>query len=258
MLRFSFACALIATSSLVVASNLQEANKLLEQKNFAAAMSAYQELAKNGNPDAQQSLGEMYWYGDGVKPDQQKAEYYFNLAATAGNARAKGFQKLIATRKEKQAEIQFYTQNYRGDDLRLTCKAPEIPGSSSNRKEIKAVAEELNGWHACFNSFVEHYNASLPPGSKIPKQIADLFNDQEAEQAQQLMTRVYSEVSEQAAKSAEIVKGKEESWRKATETYLVTRNLRNSNEYEMLNKMMRAENESKYQVLGSGAMPAKR
>lgn len=258
MLGKSLALVLMLSAVQVSAANLQEANKLLEQKNFAAAMAAFQELAKAGNPEAQQSLGEMYWFGDGTKPDPVKAEHYFNLAASAGNPRAQGFTKLIATRKQKQADIELYTQNYRGEDLRLKCAQPEIPASSATRKEIRAVADELNNWQACFNQFVEQYNAALPPGSKIPKSIADLFNDQEAEQSQKLMARVYTDISEQAAKAAETVKGKEDAWRKATETYLVTRNLRNSNEYELLSKMMRNENEAKYQVLGSGAMPAKR
>ncbi len=258
MLRKGLMLALVFCINQAGATSLQEANKLLEQKNFAAAMAAFQELAKNGNIDAQQSLGEMYWFGDGTPPDLQKAQTYFDQAAAAGNSRAKGFQKLIASRKEKHAEIQLYTQNYRGDDLSLKCTQPNIPESSASRKEIKVVAEELSTWQTCFNQFVEQFNAALPPGSRVPKHIASLFTDQEAEQSQQLMTKVYTDVSASAAKSAETVKLREDAWRKATETYLVNLNLRNSSEYEMLTKMMRQQNESKYQVLGAAPAPGKR
>ncbi len=223
MLRNSLALLMLFLVSQVKATTWQEANNLLEQKKFSAAKAAFEMLAKQGSVEAQQSLGEMYWYGDGEKPDAIKAEQYFNLAANAGNARAKGFQKLIATRKEKYDEILLYTKNYRGDDLRLMCKTPEIPELSKSKREIKSVAEELNTWQACFNKYVENYNAALPPASKIPKPIAELLNDEEADQSQKHLSRVYAEIADHASHVATSVKIKETAWRSATETYLLAR-----------------------------------
>jgi TPR repeat protein len=46
----------------------------------------YTRLAEEGNIDAQRILGEIYFYGKGVKPNYQKSIQYFQLGAQQGDA----------------------------------------------------------------------------------------------------------------------------------------------------------------------------
>ena len=46
--------------------------------------------AEQGNVDAQNNLGVMYFVGEGVSRDVDKAKQWFEKAAAQGNAEAKG------------------------------------------------------------------------------------------------------------------------------------------------------------------------
>ncbi|MDR0705695.1 MAG: protein kinase, partial [Planctomycetaceae bacterium] len=52
----------------------------------AAELAQYIQLAENGDMAVQRQLGEIYFYGQGVKPDYQKAVKYFQLSAEQGDA----------------------------------------------------------------------------------------------------------------------------------------------------------------------------
>jgi serine/threonine protein kinase len=52
----------------------------------SAELARYIQLAENGDKEAQRRLGEIYFYGRGVKPDYQKAIQYFQLSANQGDA----------------------------------------------------------------------------------------------------------------------------------------------------------------------------
>jgi len=67
--------------------------KGVEQYNkgeWDGAFKKFQPLAENGDHAAQNNLGIMYFYGQGVPKDEAKAFEWFNKAAERGNASAQG------------------------------------------------------------------------------------------------------------------------------------------------------------------------
>lgn len=59
-----------------------------EQQNYQAAYKSLEPLAQAGNPDAQYALGYLYYYGDGVPKNENKAKYWMQRAATQGQKSA--------------------------------------------------------------------------------------------------------------------------------------------------------------------------
>ncbi len=58
------------------------------REDYERALEAWQPLAKGGNAEAQNMLGYMYRYGQGVAQDFEQARQWYRLAADQGNARA--------------------------------------------------------------------------------------------------------------------------------------------------------------------------
>ena len=58
------------------------------REDYAKALEEWQPLAKRGNAEAQNMLGYMYRYGQGVPQDFTQARKWYRLAADQGNARA--------------------------------------------------------------------------------------------------------------------------------------------------------------------------
>jgi hypothetical protein len=56
--------------------------------DYATALKEWSELARQGNPEAQYSLGELYEQGRGVAKDEAKAAEWFAAAAEQGHMRA--------------------------------------------------------------------------------------------------------------------------------------------------------------------------
>lgn len=68
--------------------NLQEGIKSFQEQNYRQAFIRLKPEAEKGNPDAQYAVGYMYYYGEGVTEDKQKAMYWISCAAKAGQADA--------------------------------------------------------------------------------------------------------------------------------------------------------------------------
>lgn len=64
--------------------NLQEGIKSFQEQNYRQAFIRLTPEAEKGNPDAQYAVGYMYYYGQGVTEDKQKALYWINCAAKKG------------------------------------------------------------------------------------------------------------------------------------------------------------------------------
>lgn len=67
------------------ASELEEAVKSHERKDYAAAVIAFEKAAANGNVEAQRRLGFMYYHGEGVPQDNKRAVALFEKAGGAGD-----------------------------------------------------------------------------------------------------------------------------------------------------------------------------
>jgi TPR repeat protein len=207
----------------VCAGELNDANRLLESKNYPQALQLYARLSSAGNAEAQFHLGEMYWYGEGVGADEGKAKDLFEKAAGAGNKGATGALTVMQQRVAHKAEIAFYTNKYDGADVALgkfNCGRPVIPELSKNSKDIAAVAQGVKDWQSCYNGFVANLNASLPPGKAIPPAIADLMNGPEYEMAKARMDKAYAAVAAQAKATSDQILAENATWHDKTADYV--------------------------------------
>lgn len=214
---------LLAACGFARADDLGEAERLLQAKSYGKALPVYQRLADAGNPAAQMRLGEMYWFGDGVKSDLAKARQWFERSAAGGNVDAAASLASLKRRETRGAEITYWTRTYQGEDMvsgKFACQPPELPAVSRTKAEIQAVEQELKAWHDCYNGFVAHLNASLPPGKRIPGDVLDMMTPTEGLQAQKHLDGVYARLGKKAQQDAAAFNAREAAWTRATETYV--------------------------------------
>jgi len=88
----------LAIAGALHAGELEDAKSLFEQKKYPEAFKLYTKLANAGNVEAQQNLGQMYWYGEAGQVDEAKAEQWFRKAAAKGNAVAVASLELMKQR----------------------------------------------------------------------------------------------------------------------------------------------------------------
>ncbi|HNP62152.1 MAG TPA: tetratricopeptide repeat protein [Nitrospirales bacterium] len=69
-------------------AGFEEGEEAYLQENFSAALSEWRPLAEEGHAEAQNMLGYMYRYGQGVTQDFEQARLWYRRAADLGNARA--------------------------------------------------------------------------------------------------------------------------------------------------------------------------
>jgi TPR repeat protein len=209
------------------AGELENARALFEQKKYPEALKLYTKLAKAGNAEAQQSLGQMYWYGEAGAVDEPTAEGWFRKAAAQGNAVASASLELIRQRGLRRADIDYWTTKYEGAELRsgkFRCVAPRIPPISKQADEIDRVSNAINKWQDCHNAFVSNLNAASPLSKQIPADIAKLMNLAETERAHAHLDQVQQNIAEEAKVGAKLVLADVAVWRNATEAYIAEHN----------------------------------
>ncbi|OGV28090.1 MAG: hypothetical protein A3E88_05380 [Legionellales bacterium RIFCSPHIGHO2_12_FULL_35_11] len=75
---------LILTGCYTSKISLHEGIKSFQVQDYRQAFIRLKPEAENGNPDAQYAVGYMYYYGQGVVEDRNKAWYWITAAAKAG------------------------------------------------------------------------------------------------------------------------------------------------------------------------------
>lgn len=222
-----FCLALLASSAVLAADPLAEANALFEQKAYPQALQAYTRLANAGNAEAQQQLGQMYWYGEAGAVDEAKAEAWFRKAAAKGNKVAIASLEVMKQRVARRADIEYWVGKYDGSDLKsgeYRCPAPRIPAMSRTNDEIDRVSGAMTAWQACYNRFVTNLNASSPLIKRIPPDVAKLMNKEEHEKARVHLEQVQTNLSESAKVTAKMVLADFATWRSATEAWVSEHN----------------------------------
>ncbi|PYV93918.1 MAG: sel1 repeat family protein, partial [Acidobacteria bacterium] len=73
---------------LSVAADLESAKRAYADKDYAKALKEATPLAEQGNAEAQFLLGKMYWIGEGVLKDPERAIKLFKASGLQGNADA--------------------------------------------------------------------------------------------------------------------------------------------------------------------------
>ncbi len=82
---------LLVSAPVAVGADLASAKKAYEQQNYDAAFQQLTPLAEKGDAEAQFLLGKMYWKGDGVLKDTDRAMKWLKASAAQGNADAQFF-----------------------------------------------------------------------------------------------------------------------------------------------------------------------
>jgi hypothetical protein len=216
-------CLTMLFAGAACADELADANALFAKKAYPEALQKYTKLANAGNVEAQQHLGEMYWYGEAGAVDEAKAESWFRKAAAKGNKVAVASLDIMAQRVKRRADIDYWISKYDGSDLRsgqYRCPAPRFPAISKQNDEIDRVSDKMKAWQDCYNNAVQHLNDSSPLDKLIPVDISKLMNKDEIERAKAHLEQVHANVSEDSRVSSRLVLADFAAWRAATEAYV--------------------------------------
>jgi len=214
-------------SGAVQGGELEDAKSLFEQKKYPEALKLYTRLANAGNVEAQQNLGQMYWYGEAGAVDEARAQAWFRKAAAKGNKVAADSLLIMDERVKRRAEIDHWLTGYDGSELRsgkFGCPAPRIPAISKQTEEIERVTNTINKWQDCYNAFVQNLNAHSPLANQIPADVARLMNAAEMERAKKRLAAVQENISEEAKVASKLVLADVAVWRNATEAYIAEHN----------------------------------
>jgi TPR repeat protein len=96
--------AFLLSSCSVSHYNLNEGIRSFQVQDYRQAFIRLKPEARKGQRDAQYAVGYMYYYGQGVVEDRQKAWYWINCAAQAGQADAIEALKLLGASFHQQRE----------------------------------------------------------------------------------------------------------------------------------------------------------
>ena len=227
MKKTLFCLTLLMSSAAFSADDIATANALFAKKDYPQALQMYTKLANGGNADAQQSLGQMYWYGEAGQVDNAKAEALFKKSAAKGNKVAIASLELMDRRIKRRAEIDYWIKGYDGEDLKsgeLRCTAPRIPAMSKINADIDRISGAVTAWQECYNKYVTNLNAATPLTKRIPPDIAKLMTKDETEQSAAYLTQLQSNLTEEAKVSSKLVLADFAAWRAATEAYVTEHN----------------------------------
>jgi hypothetical protein len=205
------------------ADELANANAAFANKDYAGALQRYTKLANAGNVEAQQHLGEMYWYGEAGAVDEAKAEAWFRKAAAKGNPVAVASLDLMRQRVDRRADIDYWVNRYDGSDLQsgqYRCPAPRFPSVSKQNDEIDRVAANMAKWQECHNAQVRALNDASPLTKRIPADVAKLINKPEMERTEKRLAEVYANLTQSAQVKAKLVLADFAAWRDTTDAWV--------------------------------------
>jgi TPR repeat protein len=205
------------------ADELAVANAAFANKDYAGALQRYTRLANAGNVEAQQHLGEMYWYGEAGAVDEARAETWFRKAAAKGNAVAIASLDLMRQRTERRADIDYWVNKYDGSDLQsgqYRGPAPRFPSVSKQNDEIDRVAASMMKWQECYNAQARALNDAAPLTRRIPADVARLINKPEMARAEKRLAEVYTNLTESAQVKSKLVLADFAVWRDATDAWV--------------------------------------
>lgn len=100
---------ILSTLLLACASNKAKETPLMQAENayaageYEKAASQLMPLAKSGDPQAQYTLGYMYYYGQGVKRDRTQGYFWMQQSAKQGNRSALQALELLNQESRKGA-----------------------------------------------------------------------------------------------------------------------------------------------------------
>jgi hypothetical protein len=145
-------------------------------------------------------------------------------ACAAAQVQAGGASALDDERASRKTDIAFYTDGFDGGDARMACVRPVIPPTSRTNEEIVKVDSDVKQWFDCYNAFAQRLNEALPPGKKIPADLARIMRPEEMKRAQERMNQVYGQIADDAQRSAAALVAEHQAWRDSTVLFATTKN----------------------------------
>lgn len=105
------------------ADELQDADKLMDEQNYAGAAELYQHLADANDIRALNRLAVMYWRGGTVDRDVDKAlEYAIRIDQQSSNAHTQGFISMLYMSKSPSDDVASYIW------LKKATQTENVPG----------------------------------------------------------------------------------------------------------------------------------
>ncbi|WP_151670302.1 tetratricopeptide repeat protein [Nitrincola schmidtii] len=146
----------------VSANTVQDARSAIESQNYAVALDQLRPLAREGNADASNLLGQMYEQGLGVNADEEEAARLYRQGANQGHldsitslralqnkAFAQEFSRLMPIAKAGNAEA----QNRIGEMLEFGQGVERDKDAAYQWFQRAAEQGELSAWHNLGRSY---------------------------------------------------------------------------------------------------------
>jgi hypothetical protein len=228
MKRIWMMLALACLPYLACADELADAVKAWEQRDFGRALQGFTRLANAGNPQAQQLLGEMYGFGEGVAEDPAKAREWLEKSRAAGNAEAGASLQALQQRAAHKADIAAYQAGaqWAGVDLASAgCARPAFPDKSLKADEIREIGQRVANYRACYEKFVTGMGER-----KLPADIASLMSLTELEKARAANEAALVRVAGDARAEAARVIADNDAWVQRSKEYATAYNARTKSE----------------------------
>ena len=164
-----------------------ELEKLFEAGRYQEFFKAAQQMAQQGNADAQFLLGKAYHLGKGVNADPELARHFYDLAARQDSARAEhnlGSMDLYQDNRPDLALVHFSRA------LKLGLEIPTLYNLGRARKALCDESTDAESCNLAGDSFlrawkIEHRNATLDDAivvyttaCLIRRQQASLYNSE--------------------------------------------------------------------------------
>ncbi len=204
-----------------------EAMSAWNQRDFATAFPAMQQLAKAGHPAAQLQLGEMYGFGEGVAEDMGAARQWLAEARASGHPDAAAALALMQQRAARKDEIAKFAASFDGGALAIgqyRCADPVLSSAALTNAEIAQTRAALDGWRSCYQEFSARMRAALPASRAIPADLAALMSTDEHARAVARVDQVYAGIVSEVRQRASAVLAQSEAWGAATAAQIASRN----------------------------------
>lgn len=227
MKKITLMMLLLTSFGFAHAGELEDAQKLWDDKQFYKSFQIFNKLAQEGNVKAQWQLGEMYGFGEGTEEDAKKAEYWLEQAAAQGSAEAVTSLSVVKKRQTHLADIAYYTTKFDGANASYAsfgCIHPVIPERSTTNEEISEVNASIIKWTECYNRFVVNLSNVAAPEKTISSSILPLMNNEEFKKSAVLIGKVYEDIWINANQMEKIISQKINSWKMATEKFVAENN----------------------------------
>lgn len=249
---------LLGMSGVAMAGDLEQADKLLQEKAYDKALPIYSQLAQSGNVEAQFRLGEMYWYGDGTAVDLAAANAWFQKAAQQGHKGAVESLDILKQRASRAADIAYWTSGQAAGKVvvsRYDCAAPELAAEPKSKQAIKDAANRYKAWQECYDRFAATLNAQVRAAPQIPADVLNLLTPREAELAFTRLNGEFTQAIAKAEREAMRVTGQYMAWQNGNQNgYLSATDVKNLN-YQITRRRME-EREMAFYPRPGVSMPA--